>query len=160
LYSLLNQLNLAGLGGLLRGQAADFLIELGDAFAQLRLLPDAAGGADVEQFCLAGDHVLHIVIGDLLEQDGRKGDPLGAALLGLQPRRPRPQPVEVLGDDGQTGLGDGVVEPHHDVARLDHVTVAGAQFADHAAGGMLHLLDVGIDHDGAGRDQRAGDLRR
>ena len=90
----------------------------------------------------------------------RKLDLVEAALLGLQPRRARPQSVQRLGDDGEVGLDHGLVEPHHDVAGLDDVAVAHAHLADHAAGRVLHLLDVGIDHDRARRDQRAGDLHR
>src|SRR4029077_1345204 len=41
---------------------------------------------------------------------------------------------------------------------LDHVAVAHAHFADHTAGRVLHLLDVGIDDHRARRDQRAGNL--
>ena len=52
--------------------------------------------------------------------------------------------VEVLGDDREARLGDGVVEPHHHVAGLDEIAVAREHFADDAAGRMLHFLDVRI----------------
>ena len=82
-------------------------------------------------------------------------------LLGFEPRRARPKPVEALGDNGEAGLGDGVVEPHHDVAGLDEVAVANARSSPTTPPvGMLDFLDVGIDHDRARRDQRAGYLRR
>ena len=42
-----------------------------------------------------------------------------------------------------------VVELDEDVAGLDPVAVVHAELADHAAGRVLHLLDVGIDDDGA-----------
>ena len=104
--------------------------------------------------------VADIGIVGAVEQLRREHDLVGAALLGLQPRRARPQSVERLGDDGEAGLGHGLVEPHHDIAGLDEIAVAHPHLADHAAGRVLHLLDVGIDHDRARRDQRAGDLRR
>ena len=69
----------------------------------------------------------------------RKRDLVEALLLGFEPRRPRPQPVESLGDDGEVGLGDGVVEPHHHVAGLDEIAVVRAHLADHATGRVLHL---------------------
>ncbi len=43
---------------------------------------------------------------------------------------------------------------------LTSLAVAHAQLADHAAGRVLHLLDVGIDDQLAWRDHRAGELRR
>ena len=66
-----------------------------------------------------------------------------------------PHLVEAFGDDGEVGARDGLVEPHHDVAGANAVAVAHEQFADDAAGQVLHLLDVGIDDDRAGRDHRA-----
>src|SRR5713226_9401930 len=92
----------------LRRQAADFLVQLRDALAQLRLLPDPPEGADLEQFGLAGDDVLDVGVAGAVEQGFGKYDSVDAALLGLQPRATRPQPVEVLGDDGKARLGDGV----------------------------------------------------
>src|SRR6266702_1999224 len=157
---LLHQRALLVLGFLLRRQTLDLLVELLDALAELRLLARAAVDADVEQLGFGGDQHLDVGIVATIEQRLRKLDLVEPALLGLKPRRPRLPRVEILGDDGEVGLGDGVVEPHHDVARLDHVAVVGTDLADHAAGRMLHLLDVGFDHDLAGRDQRAGDLNR
>jgi len=122
-------------------------------------LPGPACGPHLEQFALARHHILDVGIVRAIRQHRRKHDLVEALLFGLEPRRPRPQPVERLVDDGEARLGDGVVEPHHDIAGLDQHAVAGADFADHAAGRVLHFLDVGIDDDGARRDQRARDLR-
>src|SRR6266702_2959056 len=157
---LLHQRDLLVLGFFLRRETFDLLVELLNALAELRLLPRAAIDADVEQLGFGGEQHLDVGIVATIEQRLRKFDLVEPALLRLKPRRPRLPRVEILGDDGEVGLGDGVVEPHHDVARLDHVAVVGTDLADHAAGRMLHLLDVGFDHDLAGRDQRAGDLNR
>ena len=86
-------------------------------------------------------------------------DGLLAVALAFEPSLAGGKFVETLGDDGEVGARDGVVEAHHDIALLDAVAVAHQQFADDAAGRMLHLLDVRIDDDGAGRDQGAGQLR-
>src|SRR3954454_20038000 len=155
---LLHQRDFPVLGPLLRGEALDLLVELLDALAQLRLLAGAAVDANVEQLGFGGEQRLDIGIVAAIEQRLRKVDLVDPALLGLQARRARLGGIEVLGDDGEVGLGDGVVEPHDDVAGLDHVAVMRTQLADHAAGRVLHLLDVGFDHDLARRDQRAGNL--
>ena len=90
----------------------------------------------------------------------RKRDLVDARAVRPAAARPRAiQPVEILGDDREVRLGDGVVEPHHDLAGLDQIAIAREQFADDAAGRVLHLLDVGFDHDLARRDQRARDFR-
>ena len=68
--------------------------------------------------------------------------------------------VRLVHHDGEVRLGDGLVEPDHDVARLDAVAVAHAQLADDAAGRMLHLLDVGVDDERARRDHGPGELGR
>src|SRR4051812_11703788 len=155
---LLHQRDFPVLGPLLRGEALDLLVELLDALAQLRLLAGASVDANVEQLGFGGEQRLDVGIVAAVEQRLRVVDPVDPALLGLEPRGTRLRRVEILGDDGEVGLGDGVVQPHHDVTGLDHVAIASAQLADHAAGRMLHLLDVGFDHDLAGRDQRARDL--
>ncbi|MEY9250897.1 hypothetical protein ABH990_001895 [Bradyrhizobium ottawaense] len=153
----LHQRDLLILGLLLGAEPRDLLVELRDALAQLGLLSGAAVDADVEQLGFGGEQQLDVGIPSALDQGLRKFDPVDPALLGLQARRTRLRGVEILGDDGKVGLGDGIVEPHHDIAGLDQVAVAGAHLADHAAGRMLHLLDVGFDHDLARRDQRARD---
>jgi hypothetical protein len=156
---LFHERDFARLGSLLRGEAGDLLVELRDALAELLLLADAAGRAHIEQLRFAGDDVLHVVICDLFDKLRWKRNTIDAALLGFQPRRTGPQSVEVLGDDGKAGFGDGIVQAHDDIAGLYQVAVAGAHFADDAAGRVLDFLDVGIDDHRAGRDQGAGDLR-
>ena len=68
--------------------------------------------------------------------------------------------VDAPGDDGEVDGSLRGVEADEDVARLDAVAFANAQFADDAAGGMLHLLDVAFDDDHAGHDDGAGNVRR
>ena len=157
---LLDQGDFLVLGFLLRRQAGDFLVQLSDPFAQLRLLPGPSSDTNLEQLGFAGDHGFDIGVLSTREQRRRKYDVVEAPLFGLQPRGPRPQPVEVFGDDREARPGDGVIEPHDNVAGLDDIAVARAQFADHPAGRMLHFFHVGFDHDRSRRDQRPGDLGR
>src|SRR3954453_20860815 len=157
---LLHQRDFPVLGSLLRGEALDLLVELLDALAQLRLLAGASVDANVEQLGFGGEQRLDVGIVAAIEQRLRVVDPVNPALLGLEPRGTRLRRVEILGDDGEVGLGDGVVEPHHDVAGLDHVAIARTHLADHAAGRMLHLFDIGPDDDLTRRDQRARNLHR
>ena len=152
----LDQRDLLGLGGLLRGEAADLFLQLGDALAQLRFLPEPGGAAQIEQLALARHGGEGIGIAVPVEQLAGKFDRLGAVALGFQPRLARAQLDQALADDREIGAGDGLVETHHHVAGPDAVAVAHAYLADDAAGRMLHLLDVGIDDDRSGRDQRAG----
>ena len=157
---LFDQRDFLVLGLLLRREARDFLVELRHALAQLRLLSGASEDANLEQFGFARHDVADVGIVGAIGEHRRKLDLVEAALLGLQPRRARPQSVQRLDDDGEARLDDGLVEPHHDIAGLDDVAVAHAHFADHAAGRVLHLLDVGIDHHRARRNQRAGNRHR
>src|SRR5439155_25113438 len=128
------------------GGALALLAELGDLLLELGLLPLARAAADLEQLLLARHHALDF--GVLLSGDkiGRKADAVRAIALGLAARLARRELVERLGDDGQIGAGLGLVEPHHDLARLDAIAVPDPQLADHAAGRMPALLHVRI-HD-------------
>ena len=94
------------------------------------------------------------------EQHARERDRFGPIAFGFEPRLARGELVEALGDDGQVGARDRIVEPHEDVAGLDAIAVAHTELADDAAGRVLHLLHVRIDDDGALRDERTGDLGR
>ena len=157
---LLDQRDFLFLGLFLRGEAGDFLVELRHPLAQLRFLPGASEHANLEQFGFARDEIADVGIVGAIGQHRRKPDLVEAALLRLQPRRARPQSVQRLDDDGKARLDHGLVEPHHDVAGLDDIAVAHPDLADHAAGRVLHLLDVGIDHHRPRRDQRTRNLYR
>ena len=87
-----------------------------------------------------------------------KVDGFGVVPLGQQPRFPRHQLVELGAHDAERGLGHGIVEAQHDLPVLDHAALLDEDLADDAAGRMLHLLDVRLDDDGAGRDHGAGQL--
>ena len=121
--------------------------------------PVARGAAQLEQLALAVDDARR-----LPDRSARASSSSGNLIASapsrsaLEARLARAQFVQALGDDREVGARHRVVEPHHDVAGLDAVAVAHAHFADDAAGRVLHLLDVGIDHDRARRDQRAGQL--
>ena len=121
--------------------------------------PTRACVAQFEQLAFAVDRARDFGIAPAAQQFVGKRDRVGAVALGFEPRLARRHVVETLGDDGEIGARDRLVEPHHDVARLDAVAVAHAHLADHAAGRVLHFLDVGVDHDRAGCDQRAGQSR-
>src|SRR6185503_11934677 len=81
-----------------------------------------------------------------------------AVALGDQPRFAGGQFVKALDDDGQVGARHRVVKLDENIAGFDAIAVLHVELSDHAAGRVLYFLDVGIDDDGALRDQRAGDL--
>ena len=88
----------------------------------------------------------------------RHRDRVGAVALGGEPRLAGIKLGEAFGDDGQIGLRHCLIELDESLPRFDVIAVMHKQFTDHAAGGVLHFLDVGIDDHVARRDQRAGDL--
>src|SRR6185312_11324555 len=155
---LLDQRDLPFLRLFLRVETLHLLLELPDALTQLGLLPGPAVDANLEQFGLAHHDVGDIGIAGTPGEFRRKIDLVQPTLFGFQPRRARQRGVEIPGDDRQIRFGDGVIKPHQDLARLDLVAVMRKQLPDDAAGRILHLLDVGLDHDLSPRDQRAGDL--
>ena len=61
-----------------------------------------------------------------------------------------------LCNNGEVGFCDRVIKANQEIAGLHPIAVPDQQFADHAAGGMLDLFDVGFDDDCARRNQRAG----
>src|SRR2546423_1320031 len=88
----------------------------------------------------------------------RKGNRVLGLELRLLAGAARGELVQPLDDDGEIGASLGVVELDDDVAYIDDIAVAHAQFGDHAAGRVLHLLDVGVDDELALRDDRAGEF--
>jgi hypothetical protein len=130
------------------------------ALLQLILLAEPGLAPQLEQLALAGQRFLDVGIvcrcGELL----RRLEGLRAVALGGETRLARVELGKTLGDNGEIGAGHGLVEANENVAGLHPVAVAHPQLADHAAGRVLHLLDVRIDDDRALRDQRAGNLRR
>src|SRR5215207_4262326 len=136
------------------------ILELGDALAQLRLLAGAGAPAKLEQVLLAGERAGDVGVGAAPEELAREDDLVDVVALGLETGEPRLQLVQALHHDGEVCLSDSLVEPHDDVAGLDLVAVADPQLADDAAGRVLDLLDVRIDHDEARCDHGARKLGR
>ena len=91
-------------------------------------------------------------------QRGRNLDGRPAVALGDNRALRTLEFVELASDDLQVGACDGLVEPQQQVARRDLVAVAHADVADHATRWVLHLLDVGFDHDRALGNHGAGEL--
>ena len=149
------------LGGLaLRGEAFDLPLELAGAGLELRLLAGQRLGAAFKQRLLAGQHGLHIRVRRPPHKLVRKLDPGQPEPLGLQPRLPRDGAVILLGQNLQIGAGGGLVEADHDVAGRHPVALADQDLADDAAGLVLHLLGVALDHHIAGRNHRPGERGR
>src|SRR6185369_9567512 len=116
---LLDQRDFLFLGLFLRRQPRDFLVELRHPLAQLRFLPGAAEHAHLEQLGFARHDVADIGVVGAISQHWGKLDRVEAALLGLQPRRARPQPVQRLDDDGEARLDHGLVEQHQHQRKAD-----------------------------------------
>jgi hypothetical protein len=149
-----DQLDLLLLGLDLLAVADDLLLQLLDALAQLVLL--ASVGLDVQlvEPLLLAHQVAHGRIGAAAQHLGGPDQRLAVA-LGLQARLAGGELVHRGADDGVVGGDLGRVQGQEHVA-LAHMTAVGdADLLHHAAGGMLDLLDVGGDHDLAGRDHRA-----
>ncbi len=156
----LNEFNLAVLGARLSRKPQNLLIQLCDALPQLRLLTGSPVQSHLKQLGLARHDCGGFRIARVVQQRGRKDDLVRSALFGLQARGARQQTVQALGDDRETRLGYGVVEADDNIAGLDDVAIFRAKLADDAAGRMLNLLHIGIDHDLTRRDERTGDFGR
>src|SRR6202035_3719851 len=154
-----DEAELLGLGLLLREEPGDLLLQLLDALLQLIFLPEPGGAPQFEQLALGIQRILDVRIVDVAGKLARHRHDVGAVAFGAEASLARIELVEAFGDDGEIGARHGLVEPDQNIAGLDPIAVVHAHLADHAAGRMLHLLDVGIDDDGALRDQGARDLR-
>lgn len=142
---------------LLGGDAADLVLQLADALAELLLLSLARAPAQREQAPLGGHKG-----GDLGVACARKS---GVNTISAAPSRSHSSrafravisfsDLETIARLARVSV---VVEPDDDVSRLDHTAVAYPQFPDNAASLVLHLLDVRVDHHHAGSDESAGTL--
>jgi hypothetical protein len=110
----------------------------------------------LEQLALACDRGGDVELVGARQQSGRKVDLLGLVALASQLCLAGGHLVETLGDDGEVGSRDGLLEAQHDLAAAHVLPVAHQQFAYDAADQVLHLLDVGVDHDRSLSDDRAG----
>ena len=112
-----------------------------------------------EQAALAREDVLDLRLVAARLQGGGEGDLGGIVALGLQSLLAHHQLVELVGHHLQVGARHRLIETQQQIAGLHDVAVLDADLADDAAGGMLHLLDIGLDDDDAGGDDGAGDFR-
>ncbi|MNZ68324.1 hypothetical protein D3C78_865890 [compost metagenome] len=136
------------------------MFELGDAFRKLRFPPFAVRFAEFEQlgFTAHGGGDIGIVLSH--DESLRKDEFRQIVTLGLQPCHPRIQLIQTFGDDGEIGAGLGRVEAHDHIAGLHPVALVHQNFTDDTAARVLHLLAVGIHHQMAGGNHRAGKIGR
>src|SRR5262245_13232202 len=139
---------------LLRGETGNFLAKLGDPLLQLRLLAAASRFAQVEKLALAIHRRGAVRIARARHQLSRENDRIPPVALAFEPCLARHQLVQALGDDREVCARHGFVEAHDDVAGVYMISIAHTKFADDAAGWVLNLLDVGIDDQGSGGDNR------
>src|SRR6185312_14132516 len=154
-----NQRYLARLRILLGGEALDFVLQLRNTLFQLRFLAKARRTAKLKQLAFVGDGDGGSSLVGAGEQLRRKLDSLRTVALGFEACFACGEFIGSLGNDGEVGAGDRIVELDKNVAGLDAIAILHVELADNAAGRMLHLFHVGIDDDGALRDERAGDRR-
>jgi hypothetical protein len=144
-------------GVTLRLQGDDFVVDLDDAEFQLLALVVAIGEVALMQAGFAGDdlgqgRVVAAEAGwkDDLALPVPVGDQAGAARFGL---------VHLGAEDGPFGQGLGVIQAEHQLPGLHLVPFADEDLGDDAAVKMLNLLEVLVDLDRAGGDDRAAELR-
>src|SRR5947209_11724401 len=154
----LDPLDLLVLGCDLRHQTADLFLGLRYALAELTLEALAGLAPDLEKPRLADKHALDLGVAAARLEIARKRDAFQAVDFGLLARLARGKFVEPLDHNLQVGAGLGIVELDHNIARLDDVAVAHAQFGDDSTGGVLHLLHVRVDNELALRNHRASEL--
>jgi len=135
-------------------------MELLDLLLQLGLLAVARGAANLEQLLLAAHQARDLRIPLAPRQLVGELDGPVVVALGLETGLAGGQLVERLGHDAEIRLRLRAVEPDDHVALLHPVALLDQQLAHDAAGRVLDLLDVGIDHQLAGRDHGAGQLGR
>ncbi len=155
----MNELDLIGFRRRLEIKAVDLLLQLCNPLLELRLLAFASLAAGLKQTNLPQHQTLELRLTQAPLQRRRNGDPFQAVAFRFQPALPRGQFVEALRHHGKVGACDRFIEPDHDIAGADPIAVAGENLAHHASCRMLNLLDVTVDHDRSGRDNRSGQLR-
>src|SRR5262245_18961616 len=138
--------------------SADLLVKLPDALPELRLLAEPGTASQLEQLAFALDGSGGIGLVHAGQPSSREGDLLDLIALASQPGLARGHLVEALGDDSEIGSRDRLVEPQHNLPRANALALAHQQLADDAAGQVLHLLDIGVDHGRSRCDHGAGQL--
>ena len=81
---------------------------------------------------------------------------IGFIPLGLEPRLTRHQLIKALCNNRRVRKSLRFIQPNKDIAGLDVITFAYAQFPDNAAGRMLNFLDTGIHDQNALADHSTG----
>jgi hypothetical protein len=81
-----------------------------------------------------------------------------AVPFGLEPRLTRCHLVELVNHDLKIGPGDRLVEADENLACGHALALAHPEFTHHATRGMLHLLDVCVDHELARRYHGAREI--
>jgi hypothetical protein len=131
---------------------ASLHLDARDLVLQLRLLTFSGALADREQPALSGHQSGDVRIAFARVEIFRKRDGFEIVAFGFLAGLAGGEFVELLGDDGEVSAGLGVVEPHQHLPVRTR-TVLDQHLADHAAGRMLDLLDVAVDHQDALGDQ-------
>ena len=150
---LADDLELAALGRALGAETADLLLRLVGLELELVLLAFLRLAGFLEQAYFTfrrGAGIGALVDEGLWIHEGRQSVALGgqAVAAGVE--------LEQLGlDDAELGSDLGRIEPHQYLAALDEVAVLDIDLGDDAAVAVLHLLDVALDHEGAGGHDRA-----
>src|SRR5262249_53402883 len=93
--------DLSGFRVLLRGKSLNFILQLGDALFQLRLLAERGRATKLKQLAFIGDGDGDGALVGTGEQFGRKLDGLGAVAFGFEPRFTRGELIESFGNNSE-----------------------------------------------------------
>src|SRR4029077_20859410 len=132
-----DQRYLARLRILLGGEALDFVLQLSNTLFQLRFLTEARRTTKLKQLACVGDGDGGGPFVGAGEQIRRKLDGLRTVALGFEACFARGEFIKSLGNDGEVGAGDRIVELDKNVASLDAIAILHVELADNAAGRML-----------------------
>src|SRR5262245_49111019 len=155
-----DQLNFSFLGLLLSRKTDDLLQQLPGLLTQLSLLAQPGGPAQFEQLAFAFHDLRDFHLALPARKLIRKLDRVRTIPFACKARLARRKLGQAFRVDRQVRSGNRLIEAYDNIAGLDAIALANAQLADHPAGGMLHLLDIRIDNDGAWRDQRTREFGR
>src|SRR5215475_12317258 len=124
------QVELLGFRLALRFQPADLLPQLCDALLELRLLSIPRISSALEQGSFASNDLGNVVLACAARQHARDFDGRSPIALGLETGLSDGQLIELTNKHPQVGARDGLVEPHHQIARLDLIAVAHPDLAN------------------------------
>src|SRR6185503_4915009 len=149
----LNEIDFFLLRGPLCSKADDFLFRLIDALLELRFLACFYRFTQLEKPGFRCDRLSYVRCGRLLHKLIGEFYRRRAVAFGLEPSLSRRQLGQRFCDDREIGASDGVIKPYQKISRFDVSAILYKQFADHAAGWVLNLLDVRLDHNCAGSNE-------